>query len=200
MAAALIEPTQSAAVPPPSISGGTLLATRDGQQLVAADSDRDQLYFVDNASFTLLHVQKLAEGDEPGRIVEDDAGRIHVVLRGGRGIATLTREAGSAIMRREVCTLPRGLAYDSARDLLQVACAEGHLVSVSASGGAPLRTLDIGRDARDVIVRGSQTFVTHFRSAELVEVVEGGTRIATHVPPTFSVIDTDARVSSIRLS
>jgi hypothetical protein len=181
--------TVTAEVPPPPISGGTLLATGDGTQLVAADPDRDQLYFVDSADYTLLHVQKLNEGDEPGRLVEDGAGRIHVVLRGGRGIATLSREAGSPITRRELCELPRGLAYDSAHDSLQVACADGKLVSVPAAGGAATRTLDIGRDARDVIVRGDRTFVTHFRSAELISIGADGNVSAPHVPPTFSQLE-----------
>src|SRR5437870_7650387 len=36
-------PTVRQAVPPPPISGGTLLVTRDGKTAVVADPDRDQV-------------------------------------------------------------------------------------------------------------------------------------------------------------
>jgi hypothetical protein len=179
--------TVSAATPPPPISGGTLLATKDGKLLVASDPDRDLIYFVDSAAFTLLHVRTLNAGDEPGRLVEDAAGRIHVALRGGHALASMTRDAQSPITRRAVCDLPRGVTYDAAHDLLHVACAEGTLVSLAAQpDGAIARAVEIGRDARDVIARGDQLFVTHFRSAELHRVAADGTLVGRVVPPTFS--------------
>jgi cytochrome c553 len=183
----LDRPVQQADTSPPPISGGTLLATRDGKLLVAADSDRDQLYFVDNAARSLMHVRQLQPGDEPGRVVEDAAGRIHVALRGGRAVATLGRAADSAITRRSVCDLPRGLAYDAAHDVLQVACAEGKLVTLPAApDAAALRVVEIGRDARDVLVRGDQLFVTHFRAAELLGLDASGAMQKRYTPPTFT--------------
>jgi hypothetical protein len=186
MPSVLDRPVVQADTSPPPISGGTLLATRDGKLLVAADSDRDQLYFVDNVARSLLHVRQLQPGDEPGRVVEDAAGRIHVALRGGRAVATLGRAADSAITRRNACDLPRGLAYDAAHDVLQVACAEGKLVTLPAApDAAALRVVEIGRDARDVVVRGDQLFVTHFRAAELLSLDASGAMQKRYTPPTF---------------
>jgi cytochrome c len=176
-----------AEIPPPAISGGTLLATKDGTLLVASDPDRDQVYFVDIASHALLHTRQLAPGDEPGRLVEDAAGRVHVVLRGGHAIASMTRDEQSPIARREVCDLPRGLAYDGVRDVLHVACAEGKLISMGAAFNGPIaRSVDIGRDARDVIARGDELFVTHFRSSELLTLDASGDTMQRQMPPTFS--------------
>jgi hypothetical protein len=177
---------QQADTAPPPISGGTLLSTRDGKLVVASDPDRDQLYFVDSVARSLLHVRRLAAGDEPGRVIEDAAGRIHVSLRGGHAIATLTRDPASVITRRKVCDLPRGLAYDAAHDALQVVCAEGKLVTLPAAPDAAVtRVVDIGRDARDVVVRGDQLFVTHFRGAELLSLDGAGAMRQQYTPPTF---------------
>jgi hypothetical protein len=129
----LQRPSVQADVAPPPISGGTLLVTRDGSLLVAADPDRDQLYFVDNVAHTLLAVRPLNAGDVPGRLAEDAQGNIHVVLRAGHGIASLGRDPQSPITRRAVCDLPRGIAYDATQEALQVACAEGKLVTVPAA-------------------------------------------------------------------
>lgn len=187
MTTALSGPAVRATTPPPPISGGTLLTTRDGALLVAADPERDQLYFVDLKTEKLLHVRPLLAGDEPGRLVEDAQGRIHVVLRGGRAIASLTREPQSVITRREVCAVPRGLAYDAAQDQLHVACAEGSLVSLGAAPTAAVtRRLEVGSDARDVIVRGDQLFVSHFRSAQLDELAASGERMQQVQPATFT--------------
>jgi hypothetical protein len=117
---------------PPPISGGTMLTTHDGKLIVAADPDRDQVYFVDAAGETLLFTRALDPGDEPGRVVEDAAGRVHVALRGAVAVATLGREADAPITRRAVCDLPRGLAYDAQQDAVHVGCAEGKLVTLSA--------------------------------------------------------------------
>jgi hypothetical protein len=196
MSSQLHSTTLQADVPPPSISGGTLLTTRDGLQLVAADPDRDQVYFIDVASQQLSHVIALQPGDEPGRVVEDAAGRIHVVLRGAHGIASMTRAPRSAVVRRDVCDVPRGLAYDDARDQLHVACAEGRLVSLDAQpGGAIVRSVELGRDLRDVLVRGDALFVTRFRSAALLRVdATTGTTLSEQQPP--SLFDSEAQASS----
>ena len=183
----LARATVRATTPPPPISGGTMLTTRDGTLLVAADPERDQLYFVDIKTSKLLHTRQLLAQDEPGRVLEDAQGRIHVVLRGGKGIASLTRDAQSTITRREVCSVPRGIAYDAAHDQLHVACAEGRLVSLGAApSGAITRQVEIAGDARDVIARGDQLFVSHFRSAELEVLDANGKRMQSVKPETFS--------------
>jgi hypothetical protein len=78
---------------PPPISGGTLLITRDGRWAVASDPDTDRVAIVDTAAGTaspkLLFDVELARDEEPGRLVEDGDGRVHLVLRRGVEIATL---------------------------------------------------------------------------------------------------------------
>jgi|GEM_PF-7074868 len=43
--------------------------TADGSTVVAADPDRDQVYFVDAQGMRHLHTRALSAGDEPGRVV-----------------------------------------------------------------------------------------------------------------------------------
>ena len=171
-------------VAPPPISGGTMLTTRDGAMVVAADPDRDQLYFIDAKQQKLSHVRALMPGDEPGRLVEDAAGRIHVALRSGHALLTLTRDPESTITRREICDVPRGLAYDASRDAIHVACAEGKLVTIGAAPDAGITEVrSVERDVRDVIVRGDQLLVSRFRSAELLALAaDGGTTARVSAP------------------
>ena len=79
----------------------------------------------------------LRAGDEPGRSVEDAAGRIHVALRRGGDIVTIDPTAGSIVGRRTACANPRGLAYDAKADAVHVACVGGELVTFPAAGGTP---------------------------------------------------------------
>ncbi len=169
--------------PPPGlpVSGGTLLVTRDGLRAVASDPDRDRVVIIDLASRKLAATIGLQAGDEPGRIVEDGAGRLHVALR--RGGAIVTIEGQAAVDRRDVCGAPRGVAWQEATDQLHVACATGELVSLPAAGGAPTRTLRLERDLRDVMVSGDGLIVTRFRAAELLRVDAGGNIISRAKPP-----------------
>jgi hypothetical protein len=115
-------------VPPPPISGGTLLRTADASTLIAADPDRDSIDVIDIASRSVRHRVALRSQDEPGRLVEDSTRSVHVVLRGARSIASFDPRSPAEPRRIEVCDLPRGIAYDAPRDRLYVACAEGTLV------------------------------------------------------------------------
>jgi len=174
----------AASVTPPPLGGSGLLVSRDGKLLVAADADRDRLYFVDLTTHALLHVRELQVGDQPGRLVEDANGRIHVVLRGGGALLSVGREADAALTRRPLCALPRGVAYDAAKDLLHVACAEGQLVTAPAApSGEATRRVELGRDLRDVIVHGDELLVTRFRAAELLRVDANGKLQQTYKPP-----------------
>lgn len=100
------------------ISGGTLIALQDGNTAVAADPDRDAVYVVDQSTAAVTHTVALQTGDEPGRLVEDGAGRVHVVLRGGGALATIDPGTGALVARRNVCPAPRGLAWYASRDLV----------------------------------------------------------------------------------
>jgi cytochrome c553 len=168
----------TATTPPPPISGGTLIVTRDGTKAIASDPDRDLVTVVDLASQTVTFTIALQTGDEPGRLAEDGAGRVHVALRGAGALATIDPLGGSVLARRTVCPAPRGVAWQASNDTLWVACATGELASLPASpassgGGASTRFVE--RDLRDVILTGDSLAVTEFRSAQVLRLASDGT-------------------------
>jgi len=169
--------------PPPPISGGTLIVTRDGTRAVAADSDRDAIYVIDLATNALAFTIPLQPGDEPGRLAEDGAGRVHVALRGSGTLATVDPSAGTVLQRRAVCPAPRGVAWQSSSDVLWVACATGELASLPAAGGAAT-TQHVERDLRDVIVTGDSLAVTQFRSASILRMASDQTVARTDGLPS----------------
>jgi mono/diheme cytochrome c family protein len=158
------------------ISGGTLRILNDGKTAIAADSDRDLVYVVDLGAGKLLNTIALQPGDEPGRVVEDADGRVHVALRGGGAVATIDPVRATMIGRRALCAAPRGLAFDKKSGNLHVACAGGELLSIAATPTTtvPTRSLTLGRDLRDVIVKGDKVVVSSFRSASVYVVAADG--------------------------
>ena len=173
--------------PPPPISGGTLTVLADGVHAVAADPDRDRIYVVDLRANTKVADLALSPGDEPGRVVEDGAGRVHVVLRSGGALVTIDPTTWTIAARRPVCPAPRGAAWDPATDLVHVACVGGELVSLPASGGPAVRTVTLDHDLRDVVVSGGQLYVTRFRSAELLTIDASGQIAHRDNPAGFAV-------------
>ena len=181
---------------PPPVIGGTLVALADRRTAVAADPDRDRIFVVDYAAERVLADLPLTRGDEPGRVIEDAEGRVHVVLRRAGALLTLAQvpvepvPAGAASAwqitgRRPVCAAPRGVAYDPRQRLVHVACAEGELVSLAPEGdGALVRRLgNLDPDLRDVVVDGDFLLVSRFRSADVLTIDPNGTVIARHAPP-----------------
>jgi mono/diheme cytochrome c family protein len=161
-------PVSQAEAPPP-ISGGTLLATKDGG-LVVADPDRDVITLVSPSREVRARV-RLRAHDEPGRGAADDAGRVHVVLRGAGELVTVDLAAGAVLARRAVCAAPRGVTFSPKDSALLVACQGGELVSVPAdpaSTEAPV-VVRVAPDLRDVVVVGGRVFVTRYRTAEVLE-------------------------------
>jgi hypothetical protein len=171
------------ATPPPPISGGTLLLRRDGSEAIASDPDRNVVYVVDLRSRTRKFTIRLQPGDEPGRLAEDGAGRIHVALRGSGTLATLDSASGTVIARRAVCPAPRGVAWQASNDTLWVACATGELASLPSTGGAVSLKL-VDRDLRDVILDGDAMAVTQFRSSQLLRLAPDLTISATNPLPS----------------
>jgi mono/diheme cytochrome c family protein len=172
--------------PPPwgvPISGGNLHVTSDGAAVIA-DPDRDRILMIDLATQGVLAEVSLP-GDEPGRIVEDGQGRVHVALRRGGAILTFSSGRSAEILyRRPACSEPRGIVWESSTDLVHVACAGGELVSFAASGGDAVRTLRLDRDLRDVVVSNGRLVVTRFRTAEMMTIDSTGAVMARTAPPT----------------
>jgi mono/diheme cytochrome c family protein len=172
------------AEPPPPISGGTLAALRDGSTAVAADPDRDRIFVVDYAREELLAELPVLAGDEPGRVIEDVDGRVHVALRRGGSVVTLARDPWRIAGRRPVCVAPRGLAQDTSTRWIHVACADGQLVSLAPEPeGEVVRRLQLEPDLRDVLVDGEVLLVSRFRRAEVLTLDRSGAVIARHAPP-----------------
>jgi hypothetical protein len=161
------------------ISGGTMVVTRDNTRAIVADPDRDRVVTVQLAEARVLATLQLPRGSEPGRVIEDGVGRIHVALRGSGELLTIT---GDTHELRPICGEPRGLAWQATGDIVHVACATGELVTMPAGGGEPVRVLRLERDLRDVIVRSTGLAVTTFRTAELLELDAQGAVVARARP------------------
>jgi mono/diheme cytochrome c family protein len=179
-----VGPIVSADPAPPPVAGGTLLVARDGVAAVAADPDRDRVFLVDLDGNALMHSIELAAGAEPGRVIEDDARRVHVVLRGSGEIATISLDDGSLVGKRSVCPAPRGIAFDAAKQALHVACDTGELVTLPVEGTTIVRKLELERDLRDVVVDGDRLVVSRFRSAEILVVDAAGAVVKRVAPPS----------------
>jgi mono/diheme cytochrome c family protein len=165
------------------IIGGTLLVLDDARTAIASDPDRGRVYVADYRAQKKLAEFELQPTDEPGRLVADGDGQVHVALRGGGAVLTLAPNPWRIAGRRDVCTAPRGLAYDADQRQIHVACAEGELVSLPiAADGAAVRRLVLDRDLRDVVVDGDSLLVSKFRSAEVLTIDRAGAVVGRRVP------------------
>jgi len=177
--------TEAPSAPRPT-SGGTLitLAPPSATPLaVASDPDEDAVDVVMLGSTPHLVGQVLLQpGDEPGRLVADPVGRVHVVLRGGGAVATIYPNGPSLLRRDAVCSAPRGIDYYAPSDSIVVVCATGELMMMPSSGGAATLSVVLDRDLRDVVVDGNTLYVTRFRSAEVLTVDLGGHVINRSTP------------------
>ena len=188
-----------ATVPVPPLSGGTLLLLADGTTVVISDPERDQLYVVDESVGAVRATVPLRASDEPGRLAEDGAGRVHVVLRRGGALVTIDPTAGVILARTEICPAPRGIAYHKERDEVHVACAGGELVSLPAGGGAVTRRLQLDRDLRDVVVAGDGSlYVSTFRNAELLGIKPSG-EVAQRLRPASERAPSVTRASELEM-
>ncbi|HMI92389.1 MAG TPA: cytochrome c [Polyangiales bacterium] len=190
---------ERASSPPPPISGGTLLMARDRPLAVAADPDRDvvwilQLAYEPTAAEVSLRATVAFEPQAlPGRLVEDGAGVVHVLLRGPGEVASISLADAKVIARRPVCAAPRGIDYDVLHDELLIACADGQLLGLPASTGEAVVRARLAPDLRDVVVSGARTFVSRFRSAELLALDDDHALVGTTVPADTQTESTNAK-------
>jgi DNA-binding beta-propeller fold protein YncE len=169
---------------PPPISGGTLAITADGTRAVAADPDRDAVWIVSLAEGTSQRIS-FSPGDEPGRVALDGAGRAHVALRNGGGLAVIDIANARLIERRPTCAAPRGVAWQSSGNIIHVACVSGQLVSLDAATGARVRTLQLDDDLRDIVLTPTGMLVSRFRSAEVLALDDAGNVVSRGAAPTM---------------
>jgi hypothetical protein len=177
---------------PPPIVGGGLVVTSDDTVAIASDLDRDRLWFFDVIDRALLGSVELSPGDRPNRLVIDSAGRVHVALREGGAVATVDIASRQLLQRSPVCPAPRGIDVQpefQGVEAVHVACATGELVTVDASSGDVLRTLQLGPDLRDVVVVGDHVIVSRLRSAEVLEIDAEGQLVAESKPQPVAQVD-----------
>jgi len=175
----------SAARAPKPVSGGTLLVMKGDQTAIVSDPDRDQVLVVDLERAVLLHTLALDLDAEPGRAADDADGHVHVALRGSGKLLSFDPKSGEVLGTRQVCTYPRGVAVAPNEGLVHVACAEGKLVTLStdASKSEPVRSLQLARDLRDVVVASDGLWVSRFRSAEILRIDGQGNVLKVIKPP-----------------
>jgi mono/diheme cytochrome c family protein len=162
-----------ASVKPPPVTGGTLIVTRSSLA-VASDPEHDTIVIADVLAGTVRSTIALEKGDEPGRLVEDGVGRVHVALRRGGAIVTIDPAAGTVLDRRAVCGAPRGLALSGIGETLEIACADGKLVTLPTGSGAVTRSVTLEPDLRDVVVQNGQISVSRLKSAEVLRLDASG--------------------------
>ncbi len=175
-----------------------MLLSADGRTAVAADPDRDAVWWTDVASGAgPVNKVALTPGDEPGRVVEDAAGFVHVALRSGGAVVTIDLGSGSIVRRTPVCAAPRGLAYDADQDQVHVACASGELVSLAAADDTVVRTLVLDPDLRDVVVVGGGFLAAStLRRAEVMLIDAAGAVRSRTRPFALDVVpDTEPSVA-----
>lgn len=172
---------------PTSVGAASVLRTAAGDAAVVTDPYRDRIYVTTPGLGDEVAVIDLAAGDEPGALVEDAAGRVHVALRRGGALVTLAADLRSVAERRPVCPAPRGVAHDPASDQILVACSGGDLVRFPAEGRAEVDRVFVDGDLRDVIVTESATYVTRFRSAELITLDDAGAIVERRAPLSATV-------------
>jgi len=170
----LLRAITHATTPLPPLSGGTLLVLAGGATAAISDPERDRVYLVDLSNGVLRSVS-LDAGDEPGRVIEDEAGRVHVVLRRAGAVASIDTARGALLSRRAVCPAPRGIAYQKTTDEIHITCAGGELLSLPAGGGQATRRVRLERDLRDVIIADDgRLLVSTFRKAEVLVLAADG--------------------------
>lgn len=196
-------PVERAAEPPPPITGGTLLVTRDVAFAIASDPDRDLVHVVDLERNEETATIALAHHARPFRVTEDAAGFVHVTLRGSGHVVAIDPDAGQIVSTTYACPNPRGVAYHEGRNAILVACAGGDLVAVDADGGGVLERRWVAMDLRDVFVLDGATYVSRFRTAEVLEVrddavVHAGAPISPSISSTLRIANTAWRTLAMQ--
>lgn len=171
--------------PSAPIQGGTLARSTSGT-IVFADPGLDTVDLVRAAPLAHVGIVSFEPGDRPSR-VETDATTAFVVLRGAGAVAAIDLESATVQWQEWVCPEPRGIAVDDARNELAVACASGELVTL-ARDGALVSTVHVDSDLRDVVIDGERTWVSRFRSAEVLELDRSGQILTRQKPPAHELL------------
>lgn len=170
--------TNVSALEAPPLWGAPIEALSDGRFAIP-DAESDSVFLVKGQTSSRI---RFPAGSRPSRVVAtgDD---LAVLLRGSGQLARVAAKSGVAPTEALsfACSEPRGLAYDAPKDTVLVACASGALVKLSPSERTVVNT-DL--ELRDVLVVNGTTWVTKFRTAEVVALDETGKVTETIPAPT----------------
>jgi hypothetical protein len=119
----------------------------------------------------------LGHGQRPGRVVVDDRGRAHILLRGSGEIATVDPTTPAIVSRWRSCASPRDLAFDHVGGAIVVACESGDLVTLDPVTGEETKRTFVDRGLRHVAMDGA-TVVASTRTRLFV--MGAGGSFATH--------------------
>lgn len=186
----------SAAIAPAPLLGGALTTSRDGKAIFVTNPDANTFEMVSltpegySSGPWLQFRVDLGQGMEPGRVVEDAHGFVHVVLRRGGAIATIDTATRKAT-KREVCPAPRGITMIG--EMIAVACEGGELVTIDQSGNKITHALE--RDLHDVVLSNGLLYVTRFRSAEVL-VLDANFQIVNRIRPAIAPDRSDPTVAA----
>ncbi len=168
------EPARATNRQPAPLFGGTVAVSTDGQTAAVSDPDRGRLLLVDLPSMRLLAHVALGAESEPGRAVDDGAGRFAVVLRRAGKVAFVRQHGGIVAATQKVCDEPRGITRASlSPDGVLVVCATGEVYFASTTRVALMKKL--GLEGRDLIEANGRLVVSTFRDARLYDEREGVT-------------------------
>lgn len=159
--------TLADAVPRPT-RGGTMVRSRDGARMFAADEDRDLLYVLDIDARALELTVALEDGCWPGRVAEDFGGALHLACQNTGSLVMVDPDVGDVVETARPCANPRGIAMDARTGAQVVACAEGLLATVHPDGRVD--AIDLGLELRDVIDVGLQVRVSTFHAPSVLTV------------------------------
>ncbi|MCA2979624.1 MAG: hypothetical protein INH41_02170 [Myxococcaceae bacterium] len=170
---------------PAPLFGGTVAVALDGRMVAVSDPDGDALWLIDVSTGSKVRVA-LPPGSQPGRAVDDGAGRFVVALRRAGQVARVVMKTGALDEPLTVCAEPRGLTRAESGVLL--ACATGEVMKLEGDAVTTVRVTE--HELRDVVTVGDQLYASSFREAELVSVLDQGGR--TIRPPSMPAFPSSA--------
>jgi mono/diheme cytochrome c family protein len=149
------------------LTTGTLAVTSDATRALVSDADRASVFVV---SLESGDVRSLNVGTEalPGKVAVDGLGFGYVILRGTNQILRVDLTEAAPPERAGTCRAPEGLALSPDQARIYVACRSGEFETLDRATLAPLGSVTLDGDLRDVVTSGQRVVVSRFRSAELL--------------------------------
>ena len=149
-----------------AVGSEDLVRWRGVSGLAASDATTNTVYLIDLDTAALMHRIPFEEGARPGRLAST-ADTVYAVLQGTGELARID-ERGRVTGRVKVCRAPRGVAVDTPRSRVWVACASSEVVGVDMETFEVASTWFGQADLRDIVAMGPKLYVSRFHSAQIV--------------------------------